>query len=238
MLERPAHIPAALTRAPLDFPWSNKISMRLDDFDAVPPDLGSALAMIGYKARMALGLACLEWVIWRLSGWADVRDALHRVEAAWATQVSVTCSRPLGLDSVRNDLGVPGDPAGPLQEALMRLEMLDLLYRKGKPQLSTKSGHCALLARHVLPADSGFEAWLERALTALAVTDPCSPDFVRRAPSFDYSGEAAIPRAWFATPTLPRDQTSTTAQWNAFFTAANPADNPYLVPGETRISSH
>ncbi|MFB7719902.1 hypothetical protein [Nocardia sp. NPDC056100] len=230
MLDRPAHIPAAITQVPLTFPWTNQISMRLDDFDGVPAHLGVALAKISYKGRLALALASLEWVVWRLSGWIDVRDAFERLEAAWALQVSVSEVRDLGLESVRDDLGVRGNPAGPLQEALMRLEILDLMFRKGKPQLSTKSGLCAVLALHVLPADSGFEDWLEKALVALAVTDPCAPDFDRRALRFDYSGEAAVPRAWFEDPTTPRDSESAAAQWDSFFATAHAGNNPYLVP--------
>ncbi|MBN9161177.1 MAG: hypothetical protein BGO98_46465 [Myxococcales bacterium 68-20] len=232
MLNRPAHIPAAVTQAPLTFPWSNEISLRLDNFDAVPPRLGRALAKVDYKGKMALALGCLEWVVWRLSGWTDVQDPLQRIEAAWASQVSVAYARSLDLESVRDDLTAPGDPAGPLQEALIRLEMLHLMYRKGKPEMTVQAGLCALLAFHVLPPDSGFEAWLEKALVAMADTDPCGPDFDRRASRFDYSGEAAVPRAWLDDLSVPRDPAAAPADWNAFFTAADPARNPFLVPAD------
>ena len=232
MLNRPAHIPAAVTQAPLTFPWSNEISLRLDNFDAVPPRLGRALAKVDYKGKMALALGCLEWVVWRLSGLTDVQDALQRIEAGWASQVSVAYARSLNLASVRDELTAPGDPARPLQTALIRLEMLQLIYRKGKTQMISMSGRCALLAFHVLPPDSGFEAWLEKALVAMAVTDLCGPDYDRRARSFDYSGEAAVPRAWLDDLSVPRDPAAAAADWNAFFTAADPASNPFLVPAD------
>ncbi|AKU97352.1 hypothetical protein AKJ09_04016 [Labilithrix luteola] len=232
MLKRPAHIPAAVTQAPLTFPWSNEIAMRLDDFDGVPPRLGRALAKVNYKGKMAFALGCLEWVVWRLSGFTDVQDALQRIEAAWASQVSEAYARSLDLDSVRDDLTEPGDPAGPLQEALIHLEMLHLMYLKGKPEMTTKAGLCALLAFHVLPSDSGFEAWLEKTLIAMAVTDPCGPDFDRDAIRFDYSGEAAVPRAWLDDLSVPREPAAAAADWNAFFTAADPASNPFLVPAD------
>ncbi|AKU97627.1 hypothetical protein AKJ09_04291 [Labilithrix luteola] len=235
MLNRPAHIPASVTQAPLTFRWSNEIAIRLDDFDGVPPRLGDALEKVNYKGKMALALGCLEWVVWRLSGFTDVQDALHRIEAAWASEVSVAYARPLNLASVRDDLTEPGDPAGPLQTALIRLQLLHLMYRKGKTQMISMSGRCALLAFHVLPPDSGFEAWLEKALVAMAVTDPCGPDYDRRAKSFDYSGEAAVPRAWFDDLRVPREPATVAADWNAFFKAADPASNPFLVPkGEMR----
>jgi hypothetical protein len=232
MLNHPAHVPADLAQAALTFPWSNEIAMHLDNFDAVPPRLGSALAKVSYKGRMALALGCLEWVVWRLSGTIDVQDALFRLEAAWASQVSGSYVRSLGLDIVRDDLTVQGDPAGPLQEVLIRLEMLHLLYTKGKPQMAVKAGLCALLASHVLPLDCGFEAWLEKALLAMAETDPCSPAFEARAKSFDYSGEAAVPRAWLDRLSVPRDAATAAHDWHAFFSAVDPARNPYLVPAD------
>lgn len=232
MLNRPAHIPAAVTHAPLTFPWSNSIAMRLDDFDATPPRLGDALEKVNYKGKKALALGCLEWVIWRLSGFTNVQDALQRIEAAWTCQVSVAYARPLNLAQVRDDLTAPGDPAGPLQTALIRLQLLDLIYRKGKTQMISMSGRCALLASHVLPPDSGFEAWLEKTLVAMAVTDPCGPDYDRRASRFDYSREAAVPRAWLDDLTVPREPAAAAAAWNAFFAAADPASNPFLVPAD------
>lgn len=232
MLNRPAHIPAAIAQAPLTFAWSNEISLRLDNFDAVPPRLGTALSKLGYKARMALALACLEWIAWRLSGHIEVQDALLRLEAAWALQVSTAYTRDLNVDNVENDINKPGEPAGPLQDIALKLELLHLMYLKGKPQMSVKAGLCALLASHVLPADCGFEDWLERALLALAQTDPCSPDFVPGAKSFDYAGESPVPRAWLERLDVPRDPADAAADWNAFFKAADPATNPYLVPAD------
>lgn len=232
MLNRPAHIPAALAQAPLTFPWSNEIAVRLDDFDAVPPRLGTALEKVNYKGKVAIALGCLEWVVWRLSGFADVQDALQRIEAAWASEVSLAYARSLNLTSVRNDLGAEGDPAGPLQTALIRLELLHLMYRKGKTQMISMSGRCALLAFHVLPADCGFEEWLEKTLVAMAVTDPCGPDYDRSVSRFDYSAEEPVPRAWLDDLSVPRDPAAAAAAWNAFFQAADPTGNPFLVPAD------
>lgn len=231
MLNRPAHIPASISQAPLTFPWSNEIALRLDGFDAVPPRLGRALAKVSYKGRLALALGCLEWITWRLSGLVDVQDTLLRLEAAWASQVAVAYTRDLDVDA-QDDINKPGDPHGPLQEVQLRLEMLHFMYAKAKPEMSVNAGLCALLASHVLPPDCGFEAWLERLLVALAEADPCSPDFSPGADVYDYSAETPVPRAWLERLDVPRDPATSAAEWNAFFQAADPATNPYLVTAD------
>lgn len=228
MLTRPAHIPESVTRAPLDFPWSSEIAQRLDGFDAVPPRLGDALEKIDYKGKMAVGLACLEWVFWRLSGWTDVQGGLQRLEAAWASQVSAEYSRPLKPEKGSDDVHRSGDAAGPLRRASFRLATMHLVYCKGKTRMISESGRCALLASHVLPADCGFEAWLEETLTAVAVTDPCGPDYDVNQDSFDYSREAPVPRAWFETRAVPRDPILAKAGWDAFLGGLDASANPFL----------
>lgn len=237
MLNRPAYISESVTRAPLDFAWSNAIDSQLDDFDAVPRRLGAPLSKISYRGRMALATACLEWVFWRLSGWTDVRDGLQRIEAAWASQVSLDYTRGLDLENINDEDTGPGNPAGPLQAALMRLEMLHLYYSRGKTEMGSNSGRCALLASHVLPKDCGFEPWLAEVLTAMAVTDPCSPDFDLKRSKFDYSAEAPVPRAWFEKPSAPRDPGVAKSDWNAFLASLDPSTNPYLVPAEEMSSN-
>ncbi|MFF2555190.1 hypothetical protein ACFVUS_29595 [Nocardia sp. NPDC058058] len=87
-----------------------------------------------------------------------------------------------------------------------------------------------MLDRPAHTTDCGFAEWLEQVLGAMAVTDPCAPDFERRALKYDYSGEAAVPRAWFDDPVVPRDSELVAVQWDSFFSAAYAGNNPYLVP--------
>ena len=237
MLIRPPHIPESITKAPLTCPWNNAIALQLDNFDALPKHLADAVAAINYKGKMALGLACLEWIFWRLADLTDVSDALNRLEAAWASQISIHYSRSLNYLDVRDEVMTQGNPDGPLQGALLKLQFLHLVYRKGKPQMISESTRCATLAAHILPADCGFEAWLQTCLESLGDAYPNGADYDRRAKIIDHSAEPPIPRAWFTSLTTPPDATADGAAWAAFLGDLDPANNPYLVPADEMRSN-
>lgn len=233
MLQRPAHIPATLAQAPLAFPWSNEISLALDNPENIPARIGDAVARINYKGRAALGLACIEWVAWRLQGLTDIDDLLARLEAAWASTAAVPYAGDLDYNSVSNDHGNPGDPDGPRQDALLRIQDLHFVFKKGRQQMVMAAGKCAVLANHVLPRDCGFEPWLQRVLPALAAIAPAGPPLDRKIKVVDHSAEAPVPRAWFESPTVPADPVAGRAAWDAFLRGLDPAANPYLVPAAT-----
>jgi hypothetical protein len=230
MLNRPSYVPLNIAVAPLSFAWSNEVALKLDDFDALPARLVDAVEVINYKGKLALGLACLEWVFWRLEGHTDVADALNRIEAAWATQISIRYARSLNYSGVSNTVMTQGNPDGPRQSALLRLTYMDIIYRKGKTQMISEAVRCATLAHHVLPADCGFEPWLQSSLKALASAYPCGSDYDRRARSFDYSAEPPVPRAWLESLTIPADPAAERAALDAFLRDLKPAANPYLIP--------
>lgn len=232
MLFRPTYIPENIAKSPLSFQWNNEIALQLDNFDALPKHLADAIEAINYKGKMALGLACLEWIFWRLSDLTDILDALNRLEAAWASQVSIHYSRSLNYQNVRNDVMTQGNPEGPLQSALLKLQFMHLVYRKGKTQMISESTRCATLTAHILPKDCGFEPWLKGCLTSLGHAYPSGSNYDRRAKSFDHSAEPPIPRTWFESLTIPPDDAADRSAWEAFLRGLSPDDNPYLVPAD------
>lgn len=232
MLTQPAYMPTDLAVAPLDFDWDNGIAVSLSDPDEQPVRLVKAIWAVNYKAKAALGLVCLEWVFWRLHGRADVSDPLQRIEAAWASTVDKAYAKSLDFDNVRDDVHSKGNPAGPRQTALNLLDDLHFAWVRDRTALEWATAKSANLARMVLPASSGYEAWLQRTLAALTAAYPCSAAFDHNARTFDHSAEPPIPRAWFESLTVPPDAAADRAAWDAFLRSLNPADNPYLVPAD------
>ncbi|NTX00182.1 MULTISPECIES: hypothetical protein [Myxococcus] len=233
MLQRPAHVPASIAAAPLAFPWDNALSLALDNPDNIPDPWAHAVSLVNYKGKAALGLACIEWVAWRLSGLTDVNDLLSRLEAAWASTAAVPYSRGLDYDGVTSAANTPGNPEGPRQLALIRIQDLHFAFKKGRQQMVNEAGKCALLASHVLPPDCGFEPWLRRALAALAANAPVGARPDRKVKVFDHGAERPVPRAWFESLAVPADADVDRAAWDDFLRALEPAANPYLVPADT-----
>jgi hypothetical protein len=232
MLIQPSFMPPGLATPALDYEWNHRIANSLEDPDKQPARLGRAVAAINYKAKMALALTSLEWVLWRLNGRTDVSDPLQRIEAAWASTVDPSYSRELDFNDVRDERVRKGNPDGLRQSALIRLEDLHFEFVDSGSELELEAIKCPNLAQYVLPASAGFEEWLQRTLAALTAAYPCGASFDRSADSFDHSAEPPIPRAWFETLTVPPDAEADRAAWDAFLRSLNPADNPYLVPAD------
>lgn len=232
MLTQPSFMPPDLAAPALDYEWDHSIAIALGEPDEQPARLAQAIWAINYKAKMALALTSLEWVLWRLKGRTDITDALQRIEAAWASTVDPKYARSLDFDDVRDELVRKGDPDGLRQSALIRLDHLHFHFTDNRTTLELEAIKCPNLAQYVLPANAGFEAWLQRTLAALTTAYPCSPSFDRGGREFDHSAEPPIPRAWFESLTVPPDAAADRAAWDAFLRSLNPADNPYLVPAD------
>ncbi|NKI94695.1 hypothetical protein [Rhizobacter sp. SG703] len=232
MLTKPTFIPSNLSDAPLDFPWDNGIAVSLSDPDEQPARLVEAVWKLNYKAKAALALCCLEWVLWRLDGPGDVGDPLQRIEAAWASTLQPAYSNSLDFDDVRDDVHQKGNPAGPRQTVLNLLDDWHFALTKSRTALEWATVKAAHLGSLTLPTSSGYEAWLQRTISALASAFPCSKEFDHSARTFDHSAERAIPRAWFESLTVPPDAAADRAAWDTFLRNLDPTANPYLVPAD------
>lgn len=233
MLTKPIYMPDNLSAAPIDFAWSDEIaSSLLGDYDELPTRLNNAISATNYKANATLTLAALEWVIYRLGGHTNIHDALHRVEAAWASIIDKRYARCLDFDDVRNDVDCKGNPDGPLQTALCVLEDMHFALSNDRANLGLTTLQATYLAQLVLPTASGYEDWLRRTLEALTAAYPLSPSFVPYSDTYDHSAEPPIPRAWFESLTVPPNAAADHAAWDTFLRGLNPDDNPYLVPAD------
>lgn len=232
MLTQPSFMPPDLAKPPLDYEWDHGIVGKLGDPDQQPARLVKAIWAINYKAKMALALTSLEWMLWRLNGRTDISDPLQRIEAAWASTVDHRYAKALDFNDVRDDLVRKGNPDGLRQTVLIRLNHLHFQFVKSRSALEREAIKCVHLAHYVLPASAGFEAWLKRTLAALTKAYPCSDSFDRDARTFDHSAEPPIPRAWFESLTVPPKAAADRAAWDAFLSSLNPAENRYLIPAK------
>src|SRR5262245_10221503 len=139
MLTQPSFVPPDLATPALDYEWDHGIANSLDDPDEQPARLGRAVAAVNYKAKMALALTSLEWVLWRLNGRTDVSDPLQRIEAAWASTVDHRYARSLDFKDVRDDLVRKGNPDGLRQTALLRLDYLHFQFGKSRSALELEA---------------------------------------------------------------------------------------------------
>lgn len=190
---------------------------------------------VGYRAQAALGLACLEWIIWRLDRLADTQDARHRLEAAWAGILS-TAYAP-DLDYTYEDEFAP-DKAGVkaqlvLQSTLISMETLYRTFIKGKLQMTTLSSNCVAHALHILPKDCGFTDWYAGVLANLTTVCPRNPQMKSSMNLWDYQAEPAIPRSWFEKPADVLEPEALQEAWRNYLAALRPEENPYLKKGES-----
>ncbi|AKF85546.1 hypothetical protein MFUL124B02_13455 [Myxococcus fulvus 124B02] len=237
MLQRPAYVPEWISTAPMTFRFNNEISLALDNPGNIPEWLGDPLWRVNYKGKAALGLACIEWVTWRLAGLTDVTDVLSRLEAAWASMVALPYSKNLDYDGVSNDVMSGRNPDGPRQDALIRVQDLHFAFKKGRQQMSSEAGKSAALALHMLPPDAGFEPWLRRALDALATNCPAGEvDHQRKVKVVDHGAQPPVPREWFEALSTPVDAAADRAAWDRFLRGLSPSANPYLVPEDTLLA--
>ncbi len=224
MLIRPAHIKPTVCTEKLSFSWGKRTGMNLTQPDSTSLEVAKALRLLNVKANVAVGVACLEWVMWRLEGHVELGDPLLRLEAAWAS--TETAGRAGSLDfEFKSDLPKAEDVC---QTAMVALQALCTAYQKHRINVGMYAGNAVMVATHVLPKSSGFEPWLDRVFKALAKRHPEDPTFDRKAKKFDSSHQAAVPRQWFEAPSARVNAVEDSAAWAAFIGALDPK-NPYLA---------
>ncbi len=222
----PPYIAAAgIANAPVTYAWNKKIGLKLVETEGDNTRLFRAINEADFRAKMGLGLALVEWVVWRLSGLTDVSDALQRVEAGW-----VTIDRPELSPSLDYDL--PDDHVlepvlRPLEQSLMTLGDLARQYADGNIYLAETVERQAELARHVAPDPKAFEAWLASVLRSLAAARPRNATYDPDLEVFDYAHEASVSRASFDATYVEDD--ATRAAHATFTQNLDIKANPYLV---------
>ncbi len=95
----------------IEYAWNNDIALELyaakDQNVALYRRIDDASAC----AKMSLGVAIAEWIVWRFRGHLDLTDALERIEAAWAGAVDPAWVRTLDGEMTHDDDSFPMEGA-------------------------------------------------------------------------------------------------------------------------------
>lgn len=229
MLQRPLHIPEKFRNSALSFKWDNTTAIRLRDPNGARRVIWEPVNKIGFRAKAALGLACLEWALWRLENLVDTNDAFKRLEAAWVSILNPAYTHSLDYDYLEEFSPDSGKKAeSVLQGVNIAIESVCFNFANGKTGMGSSVSNSTALAIHILPKDCGFNDWHQRVLGSLAVLCPedLKPD--RSIKKHDWSQEAAIPRSWFENPVSALGADEIKKRWKDFLEGLKSGGNPYL----------
>jgi hypothetical protein len=212
-MNRAPFVPADIAAAPPAYAWDYDISRAiLYPLETEHVRLAEAFGRVDQRAAMALAAGIAEWVVRRLQGHGDVRDALWRVEAAYAAAVDPARA---ALEAWPEDYPEEPQPVyGPLEVAGMLLTNAWQALAADDTAVNTSAFQMALLAVHVLPDPGLFEGWLSDALRRLAAAHPWSQEPPSR--------QAPVP------PTALSDGQGAQDGMSAFLAQLDPSANPYL----------
>lgn len=225
---RPSYVEeAGITESPLKYKWSADIGLKFYASKDANPRLLTAIEAVGFRAAMSLGIAITEWGIWRLEGHADLKDALARVEAAWACSIDATYAKDLKF-TLSDGVHEGGDSIrGPLEICLAVLGELCARYSKNSIYIVGSVIRQAQLVRYILPDKAAFDEWLSSSLRTAAKTFPRTATYDRKKGIFDPSAEPPVPREFFEPGFVYSDDVSRAAL-RAFLKTLDPKKNPYL----------
>jgi hypothetical protein len=221
----PTYIAAAkIVGAPIKYKWNNDLAM--DFYDGTENvRLYDAIDASSFKAKMALGIALTEWIVWRFESHADLSDAHRRIEAAWASVINPLYAKNLELEmSADDDKEVV---KGALELALCLLGEANADYTKGSIYLAETVMKQTQLARHLIPNKKEFENWLSDTLRRTAKVFPRGVDYDEDTEIYDASHEKAVPRDFFD-PAFRYTEGSAEKALSDFLKTLDPNQNPYL----------
>lgn len=226
-LSPPPHITASgIIGAPIKYRWDRAIGLKLYADKDQNPRLYEAVDKADFRTKMGIGMAITEWIVWRLSSETDVTDALHRVEAGWAT-----LARPGIAPKLRYRLTADNEADAvlrPLEQSFTNLGALAHRYAAGDIYLAEIVVRQATLARHIAPDKAVYDQWLSDLLRAAVAARPRVDEYDEDSEVFDYAHEAPVAREAFgATFDMAL---ATTERQDAFLSTLDAAANPYLSP--------
>lgn len=212
----PLFVPGPVVGAPLSYVWDPDIGLAL--MRPMPDEhvrLASAFRPLCERAAFAVLLATAEWILWRLHGHADLRDALQRMEAGYAALVD---SRYARLPIPRGEYPDPAEIHGPLDAMAHLMAEGFEAYFAGAAEVKQSAFCMALVARHVCPDPKLFERWLSTTLRTLAKHFPDEERPLQL--------QAVMARATFHDDVRPG--TAAASALNAFLQSLDVSTNPYL----------
>lgn len=215
-----------LSAMPVDYEWNTVL---FDTFwsvnDEDNPRLANALQLISGRAAFALGIACCEWIVARVEGHVDTRDALLRIEAAWAAVVDPRYAMlPVPPESPSSDIEQFTDP---LWLVLKQIAYAHERWDDAAEVSSTTQG-LAMLVDHIAGRHPAFEPWLANSLRLCHEHYPASD-----APP---EKEAPVPQELF-NPDFTWSEDAASSALKHFLQALNPTMNLYLRSPEQMLAT-
>lgn len=221
---------AGIIGAKITHKWNLEINADL--YEQSNSKLQNAIQKTHFKGKMAIAVALTEWTVWRLNKLIDIQDALHRIEAAWASVIDPAYTREVE-DMEKEDEG-PVD--GPLNLAIGILDESYGKYSKVIATVGESVTACALVARHVCPNKKAFDTWLSASLKRMSELFPMDlSHYNRAAKTYDNSYEQPMPREVF-NPEFQYDEKQSTTLLNNFLQSLDLTRNPYLNSAEKMIA--
>jgi hypothetical protein len=211
--------------APIGYVWNSQLASELYAEKDQNPQLYDAIDQATLKAKMSLGVAIAEWIVWRFTGHADLADATLRIEAAWAGAIEPIYARDLSCEMTHDDDQFPVE--GALELALCVLGETSDRYRDGSLYLAEPVVTLATLAAYLVPDKQVFLDWLSPAVARLVQAFPQTKDFDRVSRAYDTSLENPVPRELFD-PSFAYDNAAATVAIRRFLQSLDPRCNAYL----------
>jgi hypothetical protein len=228
MMKLPAYLVALnLSALPADYTWDNVVFNGIwaaNDEDS--PRLADALQLVSVKAAFTLGIACAEWVVSRVEGHVDTRDAFLRIEAAWAATLDRRYAKlpppPPSLPSA------PKQFASPLRLAMKLLSHAhELLHDTGK-DVRSRTQALVMLVDHIAGRHPAFAPWLSESLRR------CHADYARV--DVPVEKERPVPVEFFD-PDFVWSEQAVSDSLGLFIQTLDPATNLHLQsPEEMRAA--
>ncbi|MGY4828967.1 hypothetical protein ACVNIS_10355 [Sphaerotilaceae bacterium SBD11-9] len=215
----PAYIATHNLQAlPPSYEWDNVLFntfWSVNDEDN--PRLASAIQMISVKAAFALAVVLCEWVIARVEGHTDTRDARLRTEAARAAAIDPRYAKlPPPPPTPASE---PAQFASPLRLAMkIAAYAHDRFSGDGEIVYAGTQG-LAMLVDHILEQKPEFTAWLSESLRRAHQHYP--------ADDREAEDQPPVPQEFFE-PGHAWSPQAVDGALQGFLRSLDPATNPYL----------
>lgn len=165
------YIAETLMNHPLvHFVWDDT---RVDeDFLFEPDNFLKQMSSVSLRAKIAVGIAMYEWVVYRFSSVSDDVVPYQILEASWCANVRREYMEYFELD--REEW--LGPIRGPLWCGMTWLTPMIFFSDDNPDEWESGLSFLSCLAVHVLPPSSGFEDWLNNVAVRMHRFYPSSPE--------------------------------------------------------------
>ncbi|MCA9470405.1 MAG: hypothetical protein KC643_33835 [Nitrospira sp.] len=187
---------AEIIGAPIKYKWNNKLALKFYAAKDQNVRLYEAVDKSSFKAKLAIGIAITEWIIWRFEGHINLKDAQLRTQAGWVAVIDPAYVKTLEMDLSK---GIHDSEIvkGPLE---ITLEIFGLIYGRyaiGNIYLAEHIVKQAMRAQHLLPDKKIFSDWLTDAVKKTAKVFPRETEYDEDTGIYDASHEKPVPREFF-----------------------------------------